>query len=178
MNFFKDQKGFSLIEIMMASVLAAMLMGAFFMATRAQDAQGDMLYVKMNMEDQGMNALRKMEHELRQSSPSRIAIGSGGSSITFEVPSETSPVNTSTYAVDWTGSHTVTYAISGTQLVRTDADAVSDTTARIISNFVSGVTFAVPASGIVTVTLNLSQTLKNTRTLAKSLSANIQVRNP
>lgn len=166
------------MEILFSSVLAAMLLGAFFMAIRAQGAQGDLLYVKMNLEEQGMNALRKMEHELRQSSPSRISIGGGGSSITFEVPSESNPVSTSTYAVDWTGAHTITYAISGTQLVRTDADAVSDTTARVMSNFVSGVTFAVPATGIVTISLNLSQTLKNTRTVTQALSARVQVRNP
>jgi len=178
MKLLQDQKGFSLTEILFASVLATMLIGAFVVAMRAQDAQSDMLYVKMNMEDQGMNALRKMEHELRQSSPSRITIGAGGNSITFDVPDESNPLNPATYAVDWTGAHTVTYAIIGSQLIRTDADAVTDVTPRVLCNFVSGVNFSIPAVGMVAINLTLSQTLKNTRSLTQTLSARVQVRNP
>ncbi len=178
MNWIKDQKGFSLTEIIFSSFLATMLVGSFFVAVRANDGHGDILYTKMNMEEQGMNALRKMEHELRQSAPSRITIGSGGSSIIFQVPNEASPVDTSTYAVNWSGAHTIRYDVSGAQLIRTDTSAVSDTTPRVLTNFVSGVTFAVPTSGIVTVSLNLSQTLKNTRSITQVLSARVQVRNP
>ncbi len=178
MKILKNQKGFSLLEIMVASLLASFVIGALFASVRAYDANGDLFYTKTSMEEQGMRALQKMELELRETAPSRISLGSGGSSITFSVPSESSPTTAGTYAVDWTNAHSITYSVSGTQLIRTDANAVTDTTTRKLSNFVSSVVFAVPSSGVVTITLNLSQTLKNTRTLTKTLTATAQLRNP
>ena len=178
MKILKNKNGFSLVEIMVSSLLASLILGAMFATIRNYDASGDMFYSKINMEEQGMKAIQKMEWELRQTAPSRITLGSSGASITFSVPSETSPTVASTYAVDWTNAHTVTYSVSGTQLIRTDAGATTDTTTRKLCNFVSSVVFAVPSSGVVTTTLNLSQTLKNTRTITHTLTSRTQVRNP
>ena len=178
MKQIQNQKGFALLELLLASFLATMLLGSFFAAIRTYDANGDSIYTRMNMEEQGMNALRKMEHELRQSAPSRITVGGGGTTITFQVPNESSPTVATTYAVNWTGAHSITYSISNGQLIRTDSSATSETTPRTLCNFASSVTFAVPASGIVTIALNLSQSLKNTRTLTQALSARVQVKNP
>ena len=178
MNCMKNQKGFTVLEFLIASFLSAMVMGSFFAAVKTYGANDNSIYVKMSMEEQGMNAIRKMEHELRQSSPSNISVLNSGASIRFEVPSESSPTVASTYAVNWTGAHTITYAISNGQLIRTDADATTDTTARVLCNFASSVTFAVPSSGIVTIALNLSQSLQNTRVLTHALTARVQTKNP
>ena len=178
MKNFDNQNGFSLVEIMVSAVLASFILGALFLTIRNYDASGDMFYSKINMEEQGMRALQKMEWELRQTAPSQITIGGGGTSITFNVPSEVSPTLATTYTVDWTNAHTVTYSVSGTQLIRTDTSATTDTTTRKLCNFVSSVAFAVPSSGVITTTLNLSQTLKNTRVITQTLTARTQVRNP
>ncbi len=173
------------MELIFSSVLAAIVLGAFFAAVRSHDANADLIYYKMNMEEQGMNALRKMEQELRMSAPSRITqsdgsaivVGTNYSAIKFQVPDESSPTVASTYVVNWTGAHSITYSMSGTQLIRTDANATVETIPRTLCNFISSVAFSVPSSGIVDITLNLSQVLKNTRTITQTLYAKVQVKN-
>ena len=102
------------MEIMFSSALSVIVIGSFFMAVRAHDAQWDEMYIKMNMEEQGMRAIQKMEQELRMTAASRIfqtggtamVDGTSYSTIQFQVPNESSPIITATGAVNWTGAHT------------------------------------------------------------------------
>src|SRR5262245_39117742 len=134
MRMIRDERGFfSLVEMMMALAISLVVAAALFMAIRTGNDQLETSDLKMTIQDSAREGLYKMIQEIRESSPSRITVGT--STITFNVPDPNSPVNVSTYAVNWPG-HTINYARGGTgnQIIRTNSTTGTTT---VIANDVT-----------------------------------------
>jgi hypothetical protein len=121
-----------------------------------------------------------MLQEIRESAPTRIAIGNGGASIQFTVPNPNNPVLTSNYTVNWAGAHTVQYALNGNQIRRTN---LTTNQTSIMANDVTGLTLTgnAPQPTVVTVTMNVQRVLKNSRVvpnLPLQITGQAKVRNP
>lgn len=157
--FLNNEKGLSLVEIMMVVGLSAMVAYVVFRTTHYGNEQINAKEIRMSIQDQAREGLYKMVQEIRQSAPSRITIGGGGNSLTFSVPDPSNLVNAD-YTTNWTSAHTINYALSGTQIIRTDQ--TSGKTA-VIANDVNAVDFSGNAAqpNVVTVTMSVQKRLTN-----------------
>ena len=172
----QNDRGFTLVEMMMAMAISCVVAAALFMAMRTGNEQLETSDMKMTIQDSAREGLYKMIQEIRESSPTRITIGA--SDITFSVPDPNSPVDGTTYAPNWPG-HTIRYAISGTQVIRTNS-TTGDTS--VIANDVTALSFTGNAAQptVVTVALSVQRTLKNQHLLpatALQITGQARIRN-
>ena len=175
----KNEKGFSLLEMMMVVALSSVLFYALAATMRQGGEQLDSAGVRMNIQESAREGLYKMIQEIRQSAPTRITIS--GNTIQFRVPDPANSV-TATYAPNWAASRNISYALGGTnnrQLLRTD---VATGQTRVAANDVTALTFTgnSAAPTLVTVTMSVQRTLTNGKVVpnpALQLTAQARVRN-
>ena len=164
----KNQRGFTLVELMMVLGISAFLAYSMFAAMRVGDAQMESANLRMTIQDSAREGLYKMVQEIRESAPDRITIGGGCNTISFSIPDPNTPVDDTDYAVNWLAGQ-VTYSVSGTQILRTLSGSTT-----VMSNDVSSVLFTTDTaspfacaagSGLdidqVTVVMNVQRTMKN-----------------
>lgn len=163
------EQGFSLIELMMVLGISTFLAYALFVGMRVGDRQMEDSDLRMTIQDSAREGLYKMIQEIRESAPSRITIGGGCSSISFNIPNPTTPVDLTTYAVNWLAGQ-VNYSLSSGQIRRTLNGVTT-----IMANDVTSVMFTTNTSSpfscatgagninVVTVVLNVQRTMKNGR---------------
>jgi prepilin-type N-terminal cleavage/methylation domain-containing protein len=177
---FRDQRGFSLLEMMLVIAISTFMAYVMFAAMRAGDHQIQTAQVKMAIQESAREGVYRMIQELRMSAPDRIAI-TGGNTIQFEIPDSTDRV-TGSYDINWDGAQTIRYArggLNGNQIVRTN---VTTGQVSIIGNDVTAVTFAGndAAPEIVTITLSVQRTLINGRVTPATplqISGQAEIRN-
>ena len=132
------QKGFSLVELMMAIGISSMIFYAMFAAMRVGDRQTETSDLRMTIQDSAREGLYRMVQEIRESAPDRVTIGAGCNSITFNVPNPNNPINVATYAVNWPGDQ-ITYSRNASnQIIRSNATTGQTT---IVANDVTAVMF-------------------------------------
>lgn len=164
MKIFGSQKGFTMLEMMVAIGISSMIAYSMFFAMRLGDDQIQTTQLKMYIQDSAREGVYRMIQELRQSSPTRITIGAGGNNIQFSMPNSANPVNPD-FSVNWGAAHTIRYALGGLnnrQLIKTNM-TTSQTT--VFGNDVTGVTFTgnTGSPTIVTITMNVQRALINGR---------------
>ncbi len=176
-----DQKGMSLMELMIAISVSTVIALTLFIAMRTAQVQMSTSDVSMAIETSGREGLYRMLQEIRESAPSRISITNSGATITFNVPNPSSPV-TAGYAVNWPG-YSIQYTRGGTggnQLIRTNS---TTNATSVIANDVTALSFTGSPSGspsTVTVTMSMQKNLTNGRSIpatALSLTGQAKVRN-
>ena len=179
--------GFTMMEMMVTVGISSMLTFAMFHVMKVGAVQSEIADVRMTIQDSGREAIYKVVQELRMTSPSRVTFGSSCTSITFNVPDPGSPVNGTTYAVNWPG-HQIQYSFAGTQLTRTNVTtgqavvvANDVTSAMFTTDTTSPFTCATGASpNTVTAVLNLQRSLKNGRSIPATplqVAAQARIRN-
>jgi prepilin-type N-terminal cleavage/methylation domain-containing protein len=180
MKILKSQKGFTLLELMVTMSIVVIMSYCLFLALRAGDEQRQAADAKMLIYDSAREGLYKMVQEIRQTAPSRVTIGVGSSDITFSIPNSATPVDATTYSVDWTTAQQVTYAIGGTnnnQVIRT-VGGVS----TVVAHDVTALTFtgnATPPS-VITVRMSVQHSTAGGRTMpanAIQMSGQARLRN-
>ena len=120
------QKGFTLIEMLMTVALASIVGAVLYVAITASQTQVDIADVKMTVQDNIREGLHKVLQDVRQSAPDKISLGNCDgatpptcTSITFTVPGSNNP-NLADGYINWSRGESITYALTGTQLIRTN----------------------------------------------------------
>jgi prepilin-type N-terminal cleavage/methylation domain-containing protein len=119
----KNVKGFTLIEVLVSSMILAIIMTALMMVyTMGQHSwfSGD---ASVGLREQTMRAIAKMTREISATAPSKInlGIGSSGSSLIFPVPQDNNyppdqSIVDNNSQVEW--SRNITYSLVGEQIKR------------------------------------------------------------
>lgn len=175
-----QQRGFTLVELMISMVTASVIAYSIFVAMRLGTEQINTAGVKMTIQDSAREGLYRMTQEIRESAPNLITIGSGGSSITFNVPDPSNPV-TGGFAINWPG-HQIQYALGGinnAQIIRTN---LTTNQTKVIANDVTALSFTgnVAAPTVVTVAMSVQKTLESGRVVpatALQLTGQAKIRN-
>lgn len=175
-----QEKGFTLVEVMIAMAIASVMTYAIFVVMRTSQEQMQAADVKMSIQDSAREGIYKMLQEIRLSAPNQVTLGSGGTSITFNIPDSTTPL-TAAYTVDWTTADAIVYQLGGTggnQILRT----INGGNSKVIANNVTSLTFTGDATPprVVTVTVNLQRQMTNTRQMTATplqIIANAELRN-
>jgi prepilin-type N-terminal cleavage/methylation domain-containing protein len=121
-------KGFTLIEVLVTTVILSIILGALFMVLSMGQRSWFTGDVAVELRDQTIRALMTMDKELSATHTTRVTDGSGNplvegtavNSIEFDMP--TSMIDSSWSAIDadgdmqWTGP--ITYSRVGTQVIR------------------------------------------------------------
>lgn len=177
---FRDQRGFSLLEMMLVIAISTMMAYAMFAVMRAGDNQIQMSEVKMTIQESAREGLYRMIQEIRMSAPARITMPTE-SEIEFEIPDADDRV-TGSYDVNWAGAHTIRYergGASGNQIIRTN---VTTGETSVIGNDVTALSFTGNGENpsIVTITVSTQKTLLNGQLAPASalqVSGRAEVRN-
>lgn len=167
----KNQKrGFTILELLVAMVIFTMMMGLLGVVFIGGRNHAMLTDTKMNLQTSVRDSLTSMSLEIRESSPSRVAIGGGGSTLTFQIPA--SVTNSGTIA--W--SSPVTYRIGGNgkQLIRNDG--AGNTT--ILANDVQSVNFSFVDANTVVYSVTTQRTTIEGRNISATLTGDARFRNP
>jgi len=175
----KQEKGFTLLELMVVVGISSVISCALFMALRMGSDQVETSGLRMTVQDQAREGLYKMIQEIRESAPSRIAIGGGGANIQFNIPSSNNTVNALSYLVDWTNALSIRYALGGInnqQIIRTNLNTGQTT---VLANYVNALTFTGNAAqpSWVIVTMGVQWTGMNRRQMSTQLTGRANIRN-
>ena len=175
----KNQKGFTLIELMFSVGISTMLAYAIFASMRVTSTSFETDSVRMTLQTSAREGLYRMVQEIRESSPGRTTI-TGGNTLTFSIPNPTTPV-TAGYAINW--GDQIQYAIgtgaNSTKIIRTD---LTTNVTTVMASDVTALSFTgntVPPSR-VTVSLSVQRSLTNGRNVpatAMQLSGQAKLRN-
>lgn len=179
-NVILNQRGFSLLEMMLVIAISTVMMYVLFAALRAGDRQIQAAQVKMAIQESAREGLYRMIQEIRMSAPGRIDI-TGEDTIEFEIPDEGDRV-TEGYQINWDSAQTVRYergGDGGNQIIRTN---VSTGEVSVIGNDITALEFegndASPE--IVTITLSAQRETVDGRTVPEvpvQLSGQAEIRN-
>jgi prepilin-type N-terminal cleavage/methylation domain-containing protein len=140
-------KGFTLVEILVATLILTLLIMAAFQVMEAGRSSWFTGDTSVQLRQEIIKTFIRMERELKETRPSQINLGSGtsGASLIFRIPQDNNADGTILDAngnVEW--SDTITYALNGAnQITRT---ASGNTT--IIANNVIGLQFTRPVSPV------------------------------
>ncbi|HOG23762.1 MAG TPA: hypothetical protein PK590_03855 [Candidatus Omnitrophota bacterium] len=177
-----SQKGFNLIEAMLAVALSSVVVFGVFLLFRVGSEQSQINQSLMNLKDSSREAIYKMVQEIRQSAPGHVIIEANGQSIRFKIPHPDHLIGPD-FDVDWDSAHTITYTLGGTnsrQIIRTDTTTGMTS---IIANDITALRFSENSSPsrIVTITLDTQKTLSSGRAVPSAplqITAQADVRNP
>ncbi|HTL47361.1 MAG TPA: prepilin-type N-terminal cleavage/methylation domain-containing protein [Verrucomicrobiae bacterium] len=161
----RDNRGFTLVEMMITVGISSMLAYSIFAVMRAGQEQSNSSQLQMTIYDSAREGLYKMTQELRLSAPDRVTITNGGAGIQFRVPDPDNPTNAD-FSINWNGSTLVTYSVGGTggtQILRTTSTGQN----TVIANDVVGINFAGNGAQptLVTVTMSVQRTMNNNRVI-------------
>lgn len=176
----KNQRGFSLIEVMIAIAISSIITFSIFTVMQVTQNQLSTMDTKMLLQDNAREGLYKMTQEIRLSAPGHFSILDGGQAIEFDVPDAATPTNDA-YQIDWDVSHKVRYELKGGQLLRIlDGDDANPT---VIANNVANLTFEGDQEqvNLITIDVGLQRFLANGRAMSDTplqVNLNAELRNP
>ena len=172
----KNEKGFSLVEMMMTVAIATVITSSIYLAMRAGDVQFPDTDTRMTIEDSAREALYKIGQDPRHSSATNGSISIGTNTITFTIPGPSNAV-TASYTENWTTSpHVITYSLSSDQVIRTNATTGM---ATVVANDVTGITFS-QSGDLVTIYMDVQRDLANGRNVPLTplrLTTQVNLRN-
>jgi len=170
------QKGFTLIEVMIAAAVSTIIIFGAFGILQVSNIQLDAIQVKMSLEENSREALFKMAQEIRQTSNNKIVDNFGTedashvestNTITFIVPVP-SPDAASLVDVNfdpkWANSIQYSLNEDTHQIVRTSTDLTTFVTQQaILANDVTSLIFSRKTSTpeLITITANVQRELAN-----------------
>lgn len=163
----KNQKGFTLVELMMVVALFSLLMYAITNVLINGQGHVHALETKLTLETSARDGLTKIIEEVRESAPSRLLVGS--STLDFQVPTSVD----SNGIITW--SSTIQYYMSGTQLLR----AVSGNTA-VLANDVQNVSFLANDAGnptVITIQMDMQREAIDGHMYSEALIGQAKIRN-
>jgi prepilin-type N-terminal cleavage/methylation domain-containing protein len=123
-------RGFTLIEILVTSLIMAVIIGGVLAVLKAADITWNQGQGVLGLQQQARQSLTVMEREIRQSNSNNISITNGGANIEFFIPTD---ITTSSV----TYSQHIKYYLSGSQLIREHPIG----TTRVLGNNISSVVF-------------------------------------
>lgn len=115
-------KGFTLIEILVATLIMSVIMAALFVSLSIGQSSWFIGDTAIELRDQTIRSIMNMDKELSETRPSKInlAIGAVSSTITFYVPQDNDgdgSVVDSIGNIEWSGA--ITYSLNGSnQIIR------------------------------------------------------------
>lgn len=173
-------KGFSIVELLVVMAIFTIICGAIFASLSSGNVLWDTGSNQARIEQEVRKSVEKIYRELKETSSSRVTIGGGGTSITFQVPVDSDndgDIIDDSGQVEW-GVNTITYLRGGTnnlQLIRRSGGI--DT---ILANDISALTFTgVPAVNptVVRISVTAQKTTLAQRSLTSTLTSQVQLRN-
>lgn len=169
----RKARGFTLVEVLVTVALFSMMMLMVGTVLRRGGEQTDLNDHKMALQGTLREGLYKMAQEIRESSPSRVAIANGGAGLSFQIPASVSNSGT----ITWSGPITYQLGGNGRQLIRTDGGTGQIT---VFANDVQSVTFTASGAPIATVgySVTVQRTLTNGRILSVTSTGEARLRNP
>lgn len=175
----KPSKGFTILELMVSMGVFSIMMLLTMMILRNGEEQARIADMKMNLQESARESLYRMSLELRESSPTRVALSNNNSVLTFQIPQS---VDQTTGAITWSGniSYQARANADGTrQLIRTDS-STAPPQETVLANDIQSVTFGTVGSPLESVTFSVrtSRTLPNGRLLQfDSTTGEVRLRN-
>lgn len=167
----RSPNGFTLPEMMVSIAVFSLIMILVTAILRGGEAQARLSEIKMNLQESARESLYKMALEVRESSPSRVAVGSGGTVLTFQIPASVSNSGT----ITWSAPITYQVGGNGTQLVRTGGGGPNS----ILANDIQTVAFVASGSPVtIRMTVNAQRTMINGRILTVTSTGEAKLRNP
>ena len=166
----KRNRGFTILELLIATGVFSIMMvlfGAILVGAQNQVRLSD---TKMNLQTSVRDSLTQMSLEIRESSASRVTVGGGGTSLTFQIP--TSVGNSGT--ITW--SSPIIYQIGGNgrQLVRTDGSGSTS----VLANDVQAMNFAFVDANTLVYAITAQRTTVDGRPVSTTLTGDARFRNP
>lgn len=164
-------RGFTLLEVMVSVAVFSIIMMLTGMILQGGGDQARLASLKMNLQESSRESLYRMGLEIRESSPSRVAVGANGSSLTFQIPANVSNAG----VITWSNSITYQRGGNGNQLVR-----VSGGQTRILANDIQNVNFSATGAPVSTIVFSVTaqRALINGRVLSVASTGEARLRNP
>jgi len=170
-------RGFTLIEIMVTSVVLAILIVGLFLVLSLGQRSWLTADTGIQLRQDISRALMVMSQELKQTSASKINIALNGSasSIRFKLPQDTNgdgSIVDSTGNIEWSGY--ITYSLNASnQVVR----SVDGGTTSIIANNISALTFTRVLSEVIQIDIAASKAADTGKTIEDSDQIILKLRN-
>ena len=164
-------KGFSLPEMMASLAVFSLIMVLVSAILRGGEDQVRLGEIKMNLQESARESLYRMALEVRESSPSKVALASGGAALSFQIPASVS----NSGVITWSPSITYQLGGNGTQLVR-----ITGGQTTVLANDIQSVAFGASGSPIATVSFSVitRRTMINGRILSVTSTGEAKLRNP
>ena len=169
-------KGFTLIEIIVASLIMSVIMAALFVALSIGQNpwfSGDAV---IELRDQTIRSIMNMDKELSETRPSKInlAIGATSSTVTFYVPQDNNgdgSVVDSAGNIEWSGA--ISYSLnSSNQIIRASGGA-----STIIGIDIATLQFTMTESRLIQIDITARKTALSKRQMQDTEQAVIKIRN-
>ncbi len=152
MKKLRSERAFTLVEIAIATLMLFILLGAAVSVFTAADLNWGTDEALVSIQQDLRQALDGMSRELRQASLASVTTGTGTVSFTI-------------------GANSITYSLSGTQVIRTHPAG----TTMVLCNNVSALSF-VRSGNIVTVQITGTRSVQD-RVVTLSATEQVRVRN-
>ena len=158
----QDRSGYTLVELMVASSIAMLLIGSIFSLTLMSQRALEQMQTAMTLSSSARSGMARMTQELHKAKRTSVKVSPDGASLSFRVPG--SP-------------RTIRYELGGprrNQLLRIENGA-----SNIVCADVQKLAFSPnPFSGkLITVTLRLEKSSRSQRGADSELTSRIKVRN-
>jgi len=182
------ERAVTLVEFIVAVAIFALVATGLLLTLNYTRGSMELVKIATSLEEEMQNALYTMASELRQTRNSKIAVGPVNAdgvwydTIRFSIPWDINGdgnVVSATGELEWsdqgTSNWTVTYALSGFQLLRTSGDGRNP----VLASHITAVSFRRQAGtpGLVDITLTGQMTTYLNRTIQISLTNSVEMRN-
>ena len=169
-------KGFTLLEILVASLIMSIIMGALFVSLSIGQRSWFSGDASIELRDQTIRAVMTIDKELSATRPTKIdlAIGATASAITFYLPQDNNgdgSVVDSSGNIEWSGA--ITYSLNGSnQIIRSSGGA-----SRVIGIDIAALRFTRTQNRLIQVDITAQKTTPSRQQLQDTEQAIIKMRN-
>jgi len=164
-------KGFTLPEMMVSLAIFSLMMLLVSVILRGGEEQLRLSDHKMSLQESLRESLYRMALEVRESSPSRVSVTNGGSTLVVQIPTGVSDFG----VIIWSAPITYQVGGNGKQLVRIQGGQAS-----VLANDIQSVAFQTTGNPTGTIVFNVAaqRTLIDGRVLSLASSGEAKLRNP
>ena len=168
----KPEKGFTLVELLAATLLFTLVVGLTALILRGGQEQARYTETRMHLDESLRQALYQMNLDLREASPGRTTVGNNGASLTLQVPTAVSNSGN----ITWSNALTFQVGGNGRQLVKIDAGTRQTT---VLANDIQSVNFTAAGNPVATIqyVLTAQRALWNGRNISVSSTGEARLRN-